>query len=98
METGSFKMQRLAGLADTLFAGAEGPKVLGRLRASIREEFDFDSASRLVADADVQEDLRIHGVYRGFVRGLHHRAVRQGERRREETGRSREEKQSSSDG
>src|SRR5438046_149272 len=70
MEHAAFVMQRLAGFAHALFAGAKGAEVLGRLGASIGEEFHFDATGGFIADGDFKEDLRVrchHGVM-GLVR------------------------------
>lgn len=58
------EVEWLAGTTDTLLASAQGTKVLGGLGDDILEEFHFDAASRLGADADIKEDQRVDLVDR----------------------------------
>lgn len=51
-------MQRLAGLANALFAGAEAAKVFDSLGDKVRIEFHCDAARRLATNGDVEEDTR----------------------------------------
>ncbi len=45
-------------LSNSLFAGAEGPKVLGRRRGHIVEQFENDAAGRDGADLHVEKAAR----------------------------------------
>jgi hypothetical protein len=58
-------MQRLAGGAEALLAGAEAAKVLGRLGDGVGEELHDDAAGPGLADEDVEEHLGVlarHGL------------------------------------
>ncbi len=56
VETRAFVVQRLARLADTLLASAQGTEVLGRLGHYIVVQLECDTPSRFVADGDIEED------------------------------------------
>jgi len=59
VERRSLVVERLAGAASALLAGAESPEVLGRAGNHIGVELHDDAAGRLAADGHVEEDLRV---------------------------------------
>lgn len=58
VEDGSLVVQRLARLAKTLFACAEGSEVLSRLGDEVGVELHGDATHGLAAHGDVEEDAR----------------------------------------
>lgn len=72
VELGALVVQGLAGLADSLLAGAEGAEVLDRLGDGLAEEAEFDTADFLAINADVEEDgvSNLGGLLLRLQRGL----------------------------
>jgi len=61
VESGSLVVQRLALLADTLLAGAQGAEVFNGLGHDVSVEAHDDAAELLAISFDVKEDLVRHG-------------------------------------
>lgn len=59
VEARSLVVERLAGAAVPLLAGAERAKVLRRLGHDVGEELHHDPSGRLAADGHVEENLRV---------------------------------------
>lgn len=65
VEAGALVVERHAGLALALLAGAQGAEVLGRLGHLRREELHHDAAGGLAVDGDVEVDAGL-AVVRHF--------------------------------
>lgn len=59
VEGRSLVVERLSAPSDSLLSGAEGAEVLGRAGGDVGVELHHDPAGRLVADRNVEEDLRV---------------------------------------
>ena len=59
LQAGDNSMERRAGIAKTLLASAEGPKILGCLWDAICTKLHDDPTRRLVADSNVKVALWI---------------------------------------
>jgi len=56
VESGALEVQRLAGLAHTLFTGAQGAEVGGGLRHDVVVQFEHNAAGGGAADGHVEEN------------------------------------------
>lgn len=69
VEHAALVVEGLASLSQTLLAGAEGAKVLGRLGHNVIVQLKGDATGGLAADLDVKEDLASLGLV-GHGEGL----------------------------